>query len=139
MLIMNTSEKMVTVDENTLLATTAFGTHIPKKYTDDISFLPTSRHNLFSNSSTPKEIIHQTNKTMNFQSVENYIKNLTNPTIDTSHEKVSNMISLCAHKYEVPSRQSLTLFVNRISPNGKLIRKTDAKSINTSSVGQQTQ
>ena len=122
MLIMNTSET-----ESVVLATIVFGTHIPKQYTDEILFLPTSRHDLLANASTSEEIINQTNKTMFLQSVENYMKKLTTQPPTNDPTLISNMISLCADKFKMPSNQSLTLFVNRISPDGKLQKKNKSK------------
>ena len=73
-LVMNTLEVPSTVNKSTFLAAVSFGSHLPKTYNSEILFLETPRHNLLAQSTTSDGIIHQNNKSMYFQSVENNIK-----------------------------------------------------------------
>ena len=66
---------------------------------------------------------------MFLQSVENYMKKLTTQPPTNDPTLISNMISLCADKFKMPSHKSLTLFVNRISPVGKPQKKNKSKKV----------
>ena len=126
MLVLNTLEDLVTIDTSTVLATIVFHSLIPKNYTDQILFMSTDMHNLLAYASTQEDIINQSNKSMYIQSVETYMKKLSNPPKEHDPTIVNSMISTCASNYDMPSDTELSLFVNRITPNGKLRKKVKA-------------
>ena len=124
LMILNTSENLITIDTSMVLATINFQSPIPTPYTDQLIFMSTDLHSLLAYASTSEEILNQQNKSMYMQSIEMYMKKLCNPPKSQNPSVVNSLISTYFNNSTSPPMKDLSLFVNRIAHNGKLHKKS---------------
>ena len=106
-----------------ILATIYFQSSMPTTYTDQLIFMSTDLHSLLAYASTSKEILNQLNKSMYMQSVEMYMDKLCNPPKSQDPSIINSLASTYLDNSNSPPPKDLSLFVNRISSNGKLHKK----------------
>ena len=76
LLILNTSEKTITIDKSMVLATITFMSPLSTPYKDQLIFKSTNLHSLLASATTSEEILNQHNKAMYIQSFEMYMDKL---------------------------------------------------------------
>lgn len=120
LILLNTTENLVTVNTSTILATITFQSPMPTNYTNQILFMSKDMHSLLAYASTNKNILNRLNIFLYMQSVEMYIKKLCNPPKGQDQTIINSLISTCISNHNLPLNHDLSHFVNRISNNGKL-------------------
>ena len=86
--------------------------------------MSTDLHSLLAYASTSEEILNQLNKSMYMQSVKMYMDKLCNPPKSQDPSIMNSLISTYLDNSNSPPPKDLSLFVNRISSNGKLHKKS---------------
>ena len=124
LIVLNTSENLITVDTSMILATINFQSPKPTHYTDQLLFMSTDMHSLLAYASTNEEILNQLNKSMYMQSVEMYMDKLCNPPKSQDPSIIGSLVTTYLNNSNLPSSNNLSLFVNRIDHNGKLHKKS---------------
>ena len=67
LMIIYTSENLITIDTSMVLATINFQSPLPTPYTDQLIFMSTDLHSLLAYASTSEEILNQQNQSMYMQ------------------------------------------------------------------------
>ena len=91
--------------------------------------MSTDMHSLLAYASTNEDILNQLNKSMYMQSVEMYMDKLCNPPKSQDPSIINNMVSTYMSNSDLPPNNNLSLFVNRISHDGKLHKKSKIPSL----------